>query len=75
LLTNPLLPQLATLYRFRLHASTMPCRYGLRQRGSRDAYDFTTSSSPVDIEALAARYQNEEFWRRSLLETDNDGPE
>jgi TnpA family transposase len=38
-------------------------------------FDFTTSSSPVDIEALAARYQNEEFWRRSLLETDNDGPE
>jgi len=25
--------------------------------------------------ALAARYQNEDFWRRSLTEWDDDGPE
>jgi hypothetical protein len=38
-------------------------------------FDFTTSSTPVDIEALAARYQNEDFWRRSMTEGDNDSPE
>jgi len=38
-------------------------------------FDFTTSSSPVDIEALAARYQNQDFWRRSLTEADEDGPQ
>ena len=38
-------------------------------------FDFTTSSSPVDIEALAARYQNQDFWRRSLKEADEDGPQ
>ncbi|WP_353073931.1 Tn3 family transposase [Tunturiibacter gelidoferens] len=37
-------------------------------------FDFT-SSSPVDIEALAARYQNEDFWRRSMTEGDEDGPQ
>jgi hypothetical protein len=26
-------------------------------------FDFTANSSPVHIEALAARYQNEDFWR------------
>lgn len=36
--------------------------------------DFTTSSTPVDIEALAARYQNQDFWRRSMTETEGDGP-
>jgi len=36
-------------------------------------FDFTTSSSPVDIEALAARYRNEDFWRRSMTEGDDDG--
>lgn len=36
-------------------------------------FDFTTSSTPVDIEALAARYQNEDFWRRSMIEGDDDG--
>jgi hypothetical protein len=25
-------------------------------------FDFTTNSTLVDIEALAARYQNEDFW-------------
>jgi hypothetical protein len=35
-------------------------------------FDFTTSSMPVDIEALAARYQNEDFWRRSMTEGDDD---
>ena len=38
-------------------------------------FDFTTSSSPVDIEALAARYQDEDFWRRSMTEGDDDGPQ
>jgi hypothetical protein len=33
-------------------------------------FDFTTSSTPVDIEALAERYQNEDFWRRSMTEGD-----
>ena len=38
-------------------------------------FDFTTSSSPVDIEALAERYRNEDFWRRSMTEGDDDGPQ
>ncbi len=38
-------------------------------------FDFTTSSMPVDIEALAARYQNEDFWRRSMTEGDDDRPQ
>jgi hypothetical protein len=38
-------------------------------------FDFTTSSSPVDIEALAARYQNRDFWLRSMTEGDDDGPQ
>jgi hypothetical protein len=36
--------------------------------------DFTTSSTPVDIEALAARYQNQDFWHRSMTEAEGDGP-
>jgi hypothetical protein len=27
------------------------------------------------IEALAARYQDEDFWRRSMQEGDEEGPE
>jgi TnpA family transposase len=38
-------------------------------------FDFTTSSSPVDIDALAERYRNEDFWRRSMTEGDDDGPQ
>jgi TnpA family transposase len=38
-------------------------------------FDFTDGSSVVDIEALAAHYQNEDFWRRSLTETEEDGPQ
>jgi hypothetical protein len=38
-------------------------------------FDFTTSSTPVDIEALAARFQNEDFWRRSMQENDEESPE
>jgi hypothetical protein len=38
-------------------------------------FDFTANSSPVDIEALAARYENEDFWRRSMTEGDDDGPQ
>ena len=33
-----------------------------------------TGTSPVDIEALAERYENPDFWRRSLQEADDDGP-
>ena len=33
-------------------------------------FDFTTGASPVDIEALAARYENPDFWRRSMKEED-----
>jgi TnpA family transposase len=38
-------------------------------------FDFTDGSSVVDIEALAAHYQNEDFWRRSMTETEEDGPQ
>ncbi len=38
-------------------------------------FDFTDGSSVVDIEALAAHYQNEDFWRRSMTEADDDGPQ
>jgi len=38
-------------------------------------FDFTTSSSSVDIEALAAYYENEDFWRRSMQEGEDDSPE
>jgi len=37
-------------------------------------FDFATGTSPVDIEALAERYKNPDFWRRSLQEADEDGP-
>ena len=36
-------------------------------------FDFTTSSSPVDIDALAAHYENEDFWHRSMQEGEDDG--
>jgi hypothetical protein len=36
---------------------------------------FECSATTVDIEALAARYQNEDFWRRSLIERDDDTQE
>ena len=38
-------------------------------------FDFTTGTSSVDIEAMAARYNNLDFWRRSMQEEDDDGPE
>jgi Tn3 transposase DDE domain len=38
-------------------------------------FDFTAGTSPVDIEVLAARNKNEDFWRRSMQEGDDDGPE
>jgi hypothetical protein len=37
------------------------------------SFDFSTSSTPVDIEAPTPRYQDEDFWRRSMQE--DDGPE
>jgi hypothetical protein len=33
----------------------------------------TPSSSQIDIEALTARYNDPDFWRRSMQESD-DGP-
>ena len=36
-------------------------------------FDFAPRTSRVDIEALAARYNDPDFWRRSMQETD-DGP-
>jgi len=38
-------------------------------------FGFTTGSAPVDIDALAGRYQNEDFWRRSMSEGDDDDPQ
>ena len=38
-------------------------------------FDFTAGTSPVDIEALAARYNNPDFWRRSIQEEGDDEPE
>ena len=38
-------------------------------------FDFTAGTSPVDIEALAARYNNPDFWRRSMQEEGDDEPE
>jgi len=38
-------------------------------------FDFTTNSAHVDMEALAACYENEDFWRRSMTEGDEDGPQ
>jgi len=37
-------------------------------------FDFTAGSSEVDIEALAARYQDEDFWRRSMSEPQDEEP-
>jgi len=47
----------------------------IQRRGLIANFDFTTNSSPVDIEALAARYQDKDFWRRSMTEGDDDGPQ
>jgi len=38
-------------------------------------FNFTADASPVDIEALAARFNNPDFWRRSMQEADDDEPE
>jgi hypothetical protein len=34
---------------------------------------FTDGSSAVDIEALAAHYQNEDLWHRSMSEAEDEG--
>jgi len=36
------------------------------------AFDFTAAASPVDIEVLAAYYNDPDFWRRSLQEGDDE---
>jgi hypothetical protein len=56
--------------RFAAHIST----WNNRARRDSQNFDFTTSSTPVDIEALAARYQNQDFWHRSMTEAEGDGP-
>lgn len=38
-------------------------------------FDFTAGASLVDIAALAARYNNQDFWCRSMQEGDDDGLE
>jgi TnpA family transposase len=38
-------------------------------------FHFTTDPSPVDMEVLAAFYQNEDFWHRSIQEPDEDRSE
>jgi TnpA family transposase len=37
-------------------------------------FDFTAIGSPIDLGALAARYSDPEFWRRSLQEEDDEEP-
>ena len=38
-------------------------------------FDFTAGASPVNIAAMAARFNNPDFWRRSMQESDDDGLE
>ena len=38
-------------------------------------FDFTAGASAVDIEAMAARFNNPDFWRRSMQEGDDDALE
>jgi hypothetical protein len=38
------------------------------------AFDFTPARSSIDIEALAARFSDPEFWRRSMREEEDEGP-
>jgi len=38
-------------------------------------FDFTARGSPIDLDALVARYNDPEFWHRSLQEADEEGPE
>jgi hypothetical protein len=38
-------------------------------------FDFTGITSSVDIDGLAARYNNPDFWRRSIQEEHNDEAE
>jgi hypothetical protein len=54
-----------------------PC--AVSSRGSKERVrrlpSVTTSASPVDTDALAAHYEHEDFWLRSLQEGKEDGPE
>jgi TnpA family transposase len=36
-------------------------------------FDFTSSAPQVDLDALAALYQDQDFWNRSMSEGDDDG--
>lgn len=38
-------------------------------------FDFAARTSQVDIEALAARYNDPDFWRRSMQESDDEPAE
>jgi hypothetical protein len=39
------------------------------------SFDFSATPTPIDLEALAARYSDPDFWHQSLQEADGDGPE
>ena len=39
------------------------------------SFDFTASNALIDLEALAARFSDPDFWRQSLREGDAEGPE
>ena len=38
-------------------------------------FDFAARTSQIDIEALAARYNDPDFWRRSMQESDDGSAE
>jgi len=52
---------------------TQPAPFVLRSgfRLLRNALEAGTDTSPVDIGALAARYENPDFWRQSMQEEDD----
>ena len=39
------------------------------------AFDFSATASPIDLDALTARYADPEIWCRSLQEEDGEEPE
>jgi len=39
------------------------------------SFDFSATASPIDLDALTARYADPEIWCRSLQEEDGEEPE
>jgi len=39
------------------------------------SFDFSATASPIDLDALAARFADPEIWRRSVQEEDGEEPE